>query len=52
MNSPTGLGIQYYSDDGHFRSKDLDLWIPELRSMGLSWLAIKAGSHAPFRRNF
>jgi hypothetical protein len=40
MKAPTGLGIHYFADDCHYRSKDLDLWIPELQSMGLRWLVL------------
>jgi hypothetical protein len=40
LRTPSGLGIHYYSDDRHFRPKDLELWIPELQSMGLKWLAL------------
>jgi hypothetical protein len=36
----SGLGIHYFSDDRHFRSKDLELWIPELQSMGFRWLVL------------
>jgi hypothetical protein len=36
----SGLGIHYYPDDRHFRSSDLDLWIPELQSMDLRWLIL------------
>ncbi len=40
LKTPSGLGIHYYADDRHYRSKDLELWIPELQSMGLRWLAL------------
>ncbi|MFN2299169.1 MAG: hypothetical protein ACK2UB_09995 [Anaerolineales bacterium] len=40
IKAPTGLGIHYFADDRHYRSKDLDLWIPEIQSMGLRWLAL------------
>jgi hypothetical protein len=40
VKTQTGLGIQYYPDDRHFRSTDLDLWIPELQSMDFRWLAL------------
>jgi len=40
MKAPAGLGIHYFSDDRHFRLKDLDLWVPELQSLGFRWLAL------------
>ncbi len=40
MKAPAGLGIHYFSDDRHFRQKDLDLWVPELQSLGFRWLAL------------
>jgi hypothetical protein len=40
MKSPAGLGIHYFSDDRHFRLKDLELWIPELQSLSFRWLAV------------
>jgi hypothetical protein len=40
LQTPTALGIHYFPDDRHFRSKDLDVWIPELQSLGLRWLAL------------
>jgi hypothetical protein len=40
MKAPAGLGIHYFSDDLHFRLKDLDLWVPELQSLGFRWLAV------------
>jgi hypothetical protein len=40
MQAPSGLGIHYFADDRHYRAKDLELWIPELQSMGLRWLVL------------
>lgn len=38
----TRLGIHYYPDTYHYRQSDLQAWLPELRSLGLSWLALDA----------
>lgn len=40
VKTPVALGIQYYPDDLHFRTKDLDQWLPELQSLGMRWLAV------------
>jgi hypothetical protein len=40
IKTPSGLGIHYFSDDRHYRSKDLELWIPELQSMDFHWLIL------------
>jgi hypothetical protein len=45
--SPSGLGIHYFPDDRHYRSKDLELWIPELQSMDIRWIVLSGAlSHA------
>ncbi len=45
--TPSGLGIHYFPDDRHYRSKDLELWIPELQSMDLRWIVLSGSlSHA------
>jgi hypothetical protein len=45
--TPSALGIHYFSDDRHFRSKDLELWIPELQSMDIRWIVLSGAlSHA------
>jgi len=38
----TRLGFHYFPDTSHFRKNDLDTWLPELKSMGASWLALQA----------
>jgi hypothetical protein len=40
MKAPAGLGIHYFPDDRHFRLSDLELWVPELQSLGFRWLAV------------
>ncbi|MBN2085561.1 MAG: hypothetical protein JW748_10095 [Anaerolineales bacterium] len=50
--SPSGLGIHYFSDDRHFRSKDLELWIPELKSMDLRWVVLRGSLSQAIPENF
>jgi hypothetical protein len=38
--TPSRLGIHYFPDDRHYRSKDLELWSPELQSMDIRWIAL------------
>ena len=36
----TGLGFHYFPDDAHYRAADLQTWLPELKSLGASWLTL------------
>jgi hypothetical protein len=36
----TGLGFHYFPDDAHYRATDLQTWLPELKSLGTSWLTL------------
>ncbi len=36
----TGLGFHYFPDDAHYRATDLQTWLPELKSLGASWLTL------------
>ncbi len=36
----TGLGFHYFPDDEHYRAADLQAWLPELKSLGASWLTL------------
>jgi hypothetical protein len=36
----TGLGLHYSPDGDIYRQQDADLWIPELQSLGIRWLAV------------
>jgi hypothetical protein len=38
----TRLGFHYYPDTLHFRDSDLSFWVPELKSLGASWLTLLA----------
>lgn len=36
------IGFHYYPDTLHYRESDLQAWLPELTSMGASWLVLKS----------
>ncbi len=38
----TRIGFHYFPDTSHYRESDLLAWIPELRSLGASWLTLMA----------
>ncbi len=40
----TRIGFHYFPDTVHFRESDLHAWLPELRSLGASWLTLVAPS--------
>lgn len=48
----TRLGFHYYPDSSHFRKSDLDAWLPELKAMGASWLALQAPANRAIPEQF
>ena len=40
--SNTRLGLHYFPDTLHYRDMDLRVWLPELRSLGISWIVLSA----------
>ena len=36
----TTIGFHYYPDDLHYRTHDLQAWLPELRALGARWLTV------------
>ncbi|HUV28511.1 MAG TPA: hypothetical protein VMW34_14220 [Anaerolineales bacterium] len=36
------IGFHYYPDHDHYRESDLHTWLPELKTLGASWLTVKA----------
>ncbi|HEX9013349.1 MAG TPA: hypothetical protein VF813_07525, partial [Anaerolineaceae bacterium] len=38
----TRIGFHYFPDTVHYRESDLHAWVPELRSLGASWLVLSA----------
>lgn len=41
-HKPTRIGIHFYPDTKHYRASDLAKWIPELKSLGVSWITLTA----------
>lgn len=39
---PRRMGIHYFQDSFHYREADLQIWLPELASLGVSWLILEA----------
>lgn len=37
-----GVGFHYFPDTDHYSSQDLAVWLPELQSMGVSWLTMRS----------
>ena len=40
----TRLGFHFFPDTLHFRATNLRAWLPELQSLGVSWLTLQAPS--------
>jgi hypothetical protein len=38
----TRLGFHYHPDTQHYRESDLQAWLPELKSLEITWLTLKA----------
>jgi hypothetical protein len=36
----TKIGVRYYPDYDHYRSSEIKLWLPELKSAGISWILL------------
>lgn len=36
------IGFHYYPDTLHYREADLEIWLPELKSLNASWLVIQS----------
>ena len=36
------IGFHYYPDTLHYRDKDLQTWLPELKAMGAAWITLVA----------
>jgi hypothetical protein len=36
------LGMHYFPDTDHFQQSDLNIWLPELKALGIQWLTIIA----------
>jgi len=48
----TRLGFHYCPDTLHYRDSDLALWIPELKSLGASWITLLAPADRAIPESF
>ncbi len=48
----TRLGFHYYSDTLHYRESDLNFWLPELQSLGASWLVLQSAADRAIPETF
>ena len=42
VNIQNRLGLHYFPDTLHYRTQDLEIWLPELEKMGIGWLTLLA----------
>lgn len=36
------IGVHYFPDTVHYREADLNIWIPEMKKMGVQWVTLRA----------
>ena len=46
------FGLHYFPDTDHYRENDLRAWLPELRSLGVSWLILQASIERAIPESF
>ena len=51
-NNDTGYGFHYYHDTEHYSPVDIKRWLPELKTMGASWLAVLSELEVPIPEFF
>ena len=51
-NNDTGYGFQYYPDTEHYSPVDIKRWLPELKTMGASWLVVLSELEVPIPEFF
>ncbi|GBL36749.1 hypothetical protein EMGBD1_04360 [Anaerolineaceae bacterium] len=39
-----GYGFHYFPDEQHYRSADLERWLPELQALGSAWLTLRGSA--------
>jgi hypothetical protein len=49
---PPRLGFHYYPDTIHYRQSDLQAWLPELSTLGISWLTLQATDQRAIPEHF
>ncbi|NIN68179.1 MAG: hypothetical protein GTO63_26415 [Anaerolineae bacterium] len=48
----TGFGFHYFPDTQHYSPQDIKQWVPELKSMGASWLVVLSRLGGPIPEFF
>lgn len=48
----TRLGFHYYPDTLHYRESDLEIWLPELKALGASWLVLQSSIERAIPESF
>lgn len=48
----TRLGFHYFPDSLHYRESDLSAWLPEIKSLGASWIILMAPSDRAIPESF
>jgi hypothetical protein len=46
------IGFHYYPDRHHYRESDLHTWLPELKTLGASWLTLNAPGNRAIPESF
>jgi hypothetical protein len=46
------LGLHYFPDSFHYRQVDMHAWLPELKSLGISWLTLYAPADRAIPEDF
>ena len=46
------IGFHYFPDTDHFRTTNLNTWLPELKALGTSWLSLRAPHDRAIPENF
>ena len=46
------LGIHYFPDSDHFGRNDLQRWLPQMQSLGIRWITLRAPSNWAIPENF
>lgn len=46
------FGFHYYPDSLHYRSDDLEIWLPELKALGASWLILQGETKRAIPEDF
>ena len=48
----TGIGFHYFPDDSHYRSADIDHWLPKLHDLGATWLTLISSTNRSIPETF